>query len=272
MARAALIEEVCTAPKPGLVDIYTSGAHQDMNFNTFVQSAAVLEPFFVEMSAVAMKMAFWPKEVFQAIRQIGNMAEKCMYHTTGGVNTHKGAIFTIGILCSAVGACYGAGYPITVRNIIQMEQWMVRKTLLDELSALKQFRPSSNGQHNFVSYGSTGIRGEAIAGYTSVTELALPVLREGRKKGRDWNRVKLQALFVLMSQVEDGNVLWREGRGGLNETQRLAKRFLKDGGAYGIGTLKQLIRLDRYFSEKNYSNGGCADLLAAAIFLESVIK
>lgn len=275
LARQSLLEEVYTSPKPGLVDRYSNGAHRDMDYHTFERSAAALEPYFAKMAEEGLRNFNSPEELFQTIRQIGIQAEKAMYEATGGVNTHKGAVFTIGILCAAAGACLARYGTATVLQVIAMEQEMVRTILLEEISRISRLsdtRSISNGQRNFHVYGALGVRGEAVFGYPSVTELALPVLHKGLREERDWNRIKLQALLTLMSQVEDGNVLSRTGRNGVLEVRQTADLFLKAGGAYRENAIQKLKAMDRYFIEKNYSNGGCADLLAAAIFLIGVTE
>ncbi len=270
-AKYALLEEVYTAPKPGLVDPYSNGAHQDMDLTTFEKSAASLEPYFEEMARLGMKYWDEPELLFKKIRKVGVKAEYAMFQATDGINTHKGAIFTIGILSAAAGACLERDGRLCFDAWIAMEQEMVSRILREELRALSGAKckvPMTHGQGNLIVYGSLGIRGEAFLGYPSVVNLALPVLIQGKQEGRDWNLVKLQTLFTLMSQVEDGNVLARTGREGLKEVQEIAGQFLENGGAYQAYAVHQLWLMDEVFIEKNYSNGGCADLMAAAVFME----
>ncbi len=287
-AKQALVEEALTTPKPGLVDAFSNGAHKDMDLHMFLCSAKALEPYFVRMAQLGMKYREVPKRLFSMIRQVGLEAENAMYEATGGVNTHKGAVFTMGILSAAAGACAAAEGRIAIDSWIVMEQAMVREILLEELEEMqsgtadeavienvqdkahKKAHEKTHGEQNLVRYGSLGVRGEAALGYPSVMELALPVLKAGRAAGHEWNLVKLQALFTLMSQVEDGNVLSRAGEEGLKEVQRIAGEFLDDGGAYQPDAVERLEKLDLAFIRKHYSNGGCADLLAAAIFMEAV--
>lgn len=274
-ARKALLEEVYTGPKPGLVDPFSNGAHQDMTLADFERSAFALEPFFTEMARMGLEGPEDPERLFLWIRSVGIRAEKAMYKATGGVNTHKGAIFTLGILCAATGACRSLYGKVTLSDLVEIEQKMTRRILLEEIE--KIFREQdlllgTHGQQNLKAYGVLGVRGEAAWGYPSVTELALPVLLDGSADKQDPDRSKLQALFVLMSQVEDGNVLARAGKKGMEEVRQIARAFLRSGGVCQKDALEQLERMDRYFVKKNYSNGGCADLLAAAIFLKEVIR
>lgn len=273
LAKAALLEEVYTKPKPGLVDPLSRGAHQDMGLAEFVRSAEALEPYFREMARMGMEGAKDGEGLFPQIRQVGIRAEKAMYEATGGINTHKGAVFTLGILCASSGACLARYGKVSLSELTGFAQGMTRRILLGELCTMLKREDdllATNGQRNLMRYGALGVRGEAAYGYPSVTELALPVLAQGLREKRDWNSIKLQVLFTLMSQVEDGNVLSRTGKRGLEEVQRIAGAFLKAGGAYQERVVDQLKKMDRYFTRKNYSNGGCADLLAAAIFCAAV--
>lgn len=270
IGKTALLEEVYTGPKPGLVDPFSNGAHTDMDLHTFERSAAVLEPYFARMARAGLKNSGSVRQLFPVIRQIGVQAEEAMYQATGGVNTHKGAVFTIGILCAAAGACQAMHGSISVSGLIEIEQRMVQETLLKEifqLSGIPEGSFISNGQRNYKRYGALGVRGEAAFGYPSVLQWALPVMMKGWKEGKSWNRIKLQTLFTLMSHVEDGNVLSRTGSEGMKEVRQMADAFLRQGGAYRRDALTRLMELDSYFIRKNYSNGGCADLLAATVFL-----
>lgn len=271
MAGLALLEEVDTAPKPGLVDSLSNGAHRDMNLLTFQRSADALIPYFWKFAETGIQMSEKPEGCFLKIRQIGIQAEEAMYEATGQINTHKGAVFTMGILCAAAGICYKKYGQVSISSLIVQEQKMVKNILLNELDLIQiQNSGDTHGKKNLCTYGSRGIRGEAADGYPSVINLALPVIRQGKKEGRNWNLVKIQALFTLMSQVEDGNMLSRCKSEGLKEVQKLSKEFLLSGGAYSKGAIEELTKLDTYFIHKNYSSGGCADLLAAAIFLSEI--
>ncbi len=267
MAEAALLEEVYTAPKPGLVDPYSTGAHQDMNLFTFERSIKALKPFFEEMAMMGIHMYKEPEKLFPAVRQIGIRAEAAMYQATNDVNTHKGAIFTLGIFSATAGVCSQRFRRITLKDLMATEQKMVRHILLTELEQLKIRMPASRGERNFMQYGTAGIRGEAAYGYLSLRKYALPVLWKGIASKQEWNRIKLQVLMSLMCNVEDGNVLSRTGKEGLKEVRAMAGDFMEAGGAYTKGALKKLQAMDAMFTKENFSGGGCADLLAACIFV-----
>lgn len=263
----ALLEEVYTTPKPGLVDLYSNGAHTDMDVHTFERSAQALRPYFCSMAARGYLMDAGPEELFRKIRATGIAAEKAMYRATDDINTHKGLIFTLGIFCAAAGRCMRDTGKITAGGLFLTEQQMTVKILTDELEQLRGKEAVSNGERNLKAYGSAGIRGEAILGYPAVWEIALPVMRQGIREKRDWNLIKLQGLFTLMSRVEDSNILSRQDPETLRKVHREAEDFLGQGGAYADNALLKLQKMDDDYIRRNISAGGCADLLAASIFI-----
>ncbi len=265
MAYRALLEEVYTLPKPGLVDPYSNGAHTDMNVVSFERSAKALKPYFVTMALEGERLWEAPPVLFETIRRIGILAERAMYQATGGVNTHKGLVFHLGILCGAAGACHRSFGRVNLKQLIEMEQAMVRNVLVKEVQNMETF--VSKGEKNLQKYGLTGARGEAISGYSSVFKISLPVMTMGLYNGQEWNRVKLETLFHLMRQVDDSNILSRHNPKVLNQVKKIAAEFLKAGGAYRKESIDLLKELDKWFVKKNISAGGSADLLAVTIFL-----
>ncbi|MDO4285082.1 MAG: triphosphoribosyl-dephospho-CoA synthase [Eubacteriales bacterium] len=282
----ALREEVVTTPKPGLVDGISNGAHQDMDLSLFLESADVLRPFFVQMALAGLRESGTPEQLFLRVRQIGKEAERDMLKATGGINTHKGAIFTMGLLCAAAGRTLQERYRLTPENILETERQMAGDTLERELAALQRKRPESHGEEVLCRYRSDGIRGEALRGYPSLRTLVLPVFceteqeticaeeagavrqrQEKTEERDDWNLRKLCALMHLMSRVEDSNILYRKGPQILEEVHREAEQYLRWGGPFQDVSCQKLKELDRRYSSRGISAGGCADLLAAGIFL-----
>lgn len=272
MAEDALLEELYTTPKPGLVDRYSNGAHKDMDLALFEKSAGALRPFFSQMAELGCLCDKHPSAMFPELRKLGIEAEKAMRKATGDINTHKGSIFSLGILCASAGYCYHWNGYIAMHNLIRTEQEMVRKTLTEELNTLAEKEKKSHGETLYKKYGTLGARGEAIHGYASVCKNSLPVLLEGIRKRLDWNRTKLQALLSLMAQVDDTNVLFRTDEETLRAAKQTAARFLEEGGAYKNDCIQKLQLMDAEFTEKNISHGGCADLLAVTIFLYSILS
>ncbi|MDO5389747.1 MAG: triphosphoribosyl-dephospho-CoA synthase CitG [Eubacteriales bacterium] len=268
----ALLEEVYTTPKPGLVDLYSCGAHSDMNVSIFEKSAQALHPYFIQMAALGYEMSGSPEELFHKIREVGVEAERAMCGATYGVNTHKGLLFTLGIFCAAAGRCIREDGKLTEKKLFDMEQQMVAKILFRELGRIETKEPESHGEKNLKIYGTLGIRGEAINGYPAIRNIALPVLRQGISERKEWNLVKLQTLFHLMSEVEDSNIISRHNPQVLFQVHMEAKEFLKCGGAYAEDATEKLQMMDEDYIRRNISAGGCADLLAAAIFIELLLN
>jgi triphosphoribosyl-dephospho-CoA synthase len=182
---------------------------------------------------------------------MGLAAEVDMYAATGGVNTHKGALFSLGLLCAACGRLQAQTLPLTVRSLCDLAAQMTAGITQREMQAT-----DTNGLKVHAVYGAKGVRGEAESGFASVRELALPHLRQE-------NGAYL-ALLHLIAHVRDTNVLHRAGEEGLRWLQGCAQCLLEQ---FSIPALEQL---DRECIEKNISPGGCADLLAIALFLERV--
>ena len=166
LACQALAFEVQLAPKPGLVDPWSNGAHQDMTPQTFAASIEALRPYFKGYVQLGQAHAGSPDQLFQALRQLGQEAEAAMLTATAGVNTHKGANFSFALLLGALGACHGdleASWPL----IKAMTQHLVTQ----DFAHLAQKASLSYGERLYLAHGFTGVRGEAAAGD--------PVLRPG---------------------------------------------------------------------------------------------
>ncbi len=271
LAEWAMLQEVYTTPKPGLVDRYSNGAHTDMTVATFEKSAHVLREFFEKMAYMGFEYYKKPETCFAEIKKIGQDAEIAMKEATNGVNTHKGLIFLLGILCAASSGVFREKGYLTIRALIVKEQQMVKKTLLGEMemitSCCDDKKPVSHGEKVIKYFGIAGARGEALSGYSSVVKNALPVMKHGVTHGYDYNLVKIQTLFSLMQCVNDTNIISRTSPEKMAYVQNISHRFLSLGGAYQKDSIQILKRLDCHFTKENLSAGGCADLLAVTIFL-----
>lgn len=252
LAKQALEREVLLTPKPGLVDAANTGAHDDMDKDTFLRSAAALEPWLQRMAERGKaSLAETPEQLLTALRPMGMEAETEMYAATGGVNTHKGALFSLGLLCAAAGRLTAQKQPLSIENLCHLCAQMTAGITRREMNL-----QDTHGLKAHAVYGAKGVRGEAESGFESVRVLALPQLSQSDGAYR--------ALLALIAAVWDTNVLHRAGEEGLIWLQSRAKAILSD---FSISALKQL---DRECIEKNISPGGCADLLAIAFFLESM--
>lgn len=252
LAREALEREVLLTPKPGLVDAHNNGAHKDMDKQTFLRSAAALEPWFQGMAERGrVSPSEPPARLLAALRPMGMEAEKEMYAATNGVNTHKGALFSLGLLCAACGRLQAQNRPLTAETLCDTAAQMTAGITQREMDG-----NHTHGLRVHAAYGAKGVRGEAESGFLSVRELALPYLEQ--------ENGPYLALLSLISRVRDTNVLHRAGEEGLCWLQSRAGALLTDFSLSGLEGL------DRQCIEKNISPGGCADLLAIAFFLEAV--
>lgn len=215
--RNALLGEVYATPKPGLVDRRDTGAHRDMNYETFLASTEAITPYMVHMFAEGMDAAVagqTPEAVFQAIRGTGLEAEQAMYAATDGVNTHKGMIFTMGIVLAAAGILYArhkeaAGRPaendgrpeegvtsealaaeaaampemgviagqLTVDAILDLARQMTARSMAEDFRKMLGHPPKTHGERLFQAYGERGIRGQAMEGFPILRDTAVPWLR-----------------------------------------------------------------------------------------------
>ncbi|NBK21028.1 MAG: triphosphoribosyl-dephospho-CoA synthase CitG [Spirochaetia bacterium] len=267
LATKALLEEVFTTPKPGLVDLLGSGGHTDMDCHTFEKSAYALEPYFGKMAELGSKWQGSLPELFAEVRKIGLDAEKAMFAATKGVNTHKGMLFSVGIL-SAASAFARAQYNCTDPEMIcSLAIAMTEKTLEDEFSQILKKSKKTHGEELFATQGIRGIRGEVMDGFVSVRTLSLPWYKEYLRQGRDPNLARLQVLLALMANVTDTNVLYRHDARTLEYVQMSAHHILQKGGAFTEEGMLLIEKLDRDFTERRISCGGCADLLGVTIFL-----
>ena len=265
----ALLDEVCVTPKPGLVDRRNSGSHRDMDIFTFTASAAALTPYWSRCVEIGQRTAGRPSaETFCALRQAGQAAERTMFSATAGVNTHKGAIFTLGLLCGAVGRLWSTEDPCREPEVLLSEcAGLARAALEADFAALGDGDvPRTAGERLYLSRGLTGIRGEAARGLPTVRDAALPALRRALHTGRSRNNAGAIALLHLIAATEDTNMIARGGMEAAQAARAACAAVLERDPLPPVEVIEQL---DRDFIRQNLSPGGCADLLAAAFFLLS---
>lgn len=264
---SALMGEVYTTPKPGLVDRHDTGAHQDMNVHTFERSAEAITPYISRMFYRGYHWIGKEERLFEEIRKIGIQAEHAMYDSTDGVNTHKGLIFTMGILAAAAGNCYQREASFETDKILRKAAAMTAGPLEEEFQRMAERKPVTHGEILYQKYGERGIRGEAQKGFPIISRTAMPVLRSTRMMGMDTNRSNIQVLLAIMSELNDTNV-W--SRGSYHEMQWLkeqAAEISRQGGAFFETGIRKIEELNKVCIQKNLSPGGAADILAASLFL-----
>jgi triphosphoribosyl-dephospho-CoA synthase len=254
----SLYDELSLYPKPGLVSLVDSGSHRDMDAGTFMRSLFALRRYFFHIAAAGAEGA-----PFNELKQLGIAAERRMLAATGNVNTHRGAIFSIGMLCAAAGRCKALGLPSTPAA--------VRATLLREwgaaLAAHADAGGASHGMAMAARHGAGGAREEAALGLPSVFGVALPALQRAHAQTGCWERARIEALFALMAHASDTNVYYRGGAAGAALVRTLAQRFIDRGGVQRADWLRYATICHRIFCRRRLSPGGAADLLAAACLL-----
>ena len=260
----ALLYEVTTTPKPGLVDRRNSGSHTDMDSFTFMSSAAALYPYFEACARVGRETMDHPApETFAALRPLGCEAEGEMLDATNGVNTHKGAVFSIGITCAALGRLNRAEWCDPVR-VLQEVAAMTMGLTQQDLAAVTTENAVTAGQKLYAQYGITGIRGQVEAGLPVVLHHGLPVLENGLKLGYDINRAGCAALLEILVHSTDTNMIARSSR----ERQLAWVAHVKELLAQTpYPDEEALVELDDQFIAENLSPGGSADLLALTYLL-----
>ncbi|VTZ48278.1 putative 2-(5''-triphosphoribosyl)-3'-dephosphocoenzyme-A synthase [Methylocella tundrae] len=256
LATACLRLEVETWPKPGLVSHVDNGSHADMDAALLHRSAGGLEPFFAAIAKAAGAGADMDR-----LRGVGMAAEAEMLAATGGVNTHRGAIFGLGLLCAAA-ALRNAREPTLGATVSR--RW--GRAIHEGPAA-----PHSHGSRAARRYGASGARGEAATGFPSVYGLGAPALDEGlRLAPHDPEAARVQAIFALIAGVADTNILHRGGAEGLAFAQRRAAEFLDRGGVGAPGWRERAARVHDEFVARRLSPGGSADLLSMSLFVRAV--
>ena len=260
----ALLYEVTTTPKPGLVDRRNSGSHTDMDSFTFMSSAAALYPYFEACAKVGRETMDRPAlETFAALRPLGCEAEGEMLDATNGVNTHKGAVFSIGITCAALGRLNRAEWCDPAR-VLQEVAAMTSGLTKQDFADITEENAVTAGQKLYVQYGITGIRGQVEAGLPVVLKHGLPVLENGLKLGYDINRAGCAALLEILVHSTDTNMIARSSRERQLAWVTRVKELLAQTP---YPDEEALVELDDQFIAENLSPGGSADLLALTYLL-----
>jgi triphosphoribosyl-dephospho-CoA synthase len=264
-AKAALFEELETWPKPGLVSHVDSGSHTDMDAGTLRASAAAIAPFYYQLTVAGAAGSG-----MHNLREIGLEAERAMLAATGGVNTHRGAIFGLGLLCAAAGATWSQRPRSQSRWCAEVLGGTVRRQWGHEIRS-GPIPLHSHGTNALLKFGAGGARAQAAAGFPHAIEVGLPALWRGRRLApNDPEAARVQGFFAILASMEDTNLLHRGGAAGLRYAQEAATRFLEQGGVEQADWRDRAIAVHRAFVVRRLSPGGCADLLAITLFLDAL--
>jgi triphosphoribosyl-dephospho-CoA synthase len=256
----ALMDEADLTPKPALVDRRGNGAHADLTLELMHRSARTLFPCF-EAIATASEGMVPGQQLRERLGAIGRTGEALMFAATGGVNSHKGAIWSLGLLVAGAAICSDARDPFAIAaaagRIARYSDSHVAPAV-------------THGARVQQIYGTAGARGEAQQGFPHVVHAGFPALRHARSRGVPEDRARLDALLAIMVELDDTCLLYRGGMTALHAAQSGARRVLHAGGTSTARGLKLLLELDMELLRMNASPGGSADLLAATLFLDSI--
>ena len=269
LATKALLYEVSISPKAGLVSRLSNGSHKDMNFYTFIDSSLALHNYFLNCFDYGQEKLFSCPDFFKDLREVGKVAEKEMYEATKGINTHKGTIFSMGILLAVLGVHLKENKKIDLKVLSEKIKEMC-KPLLNELEDADNI--STYGEKAYKEYHLTGARGLAISGYEIVLLDGINKLKDFCKT-LDFETACILLLFYYMSVLDDTNIVNRANIAILKEVQILSKELFEENKK----TLEKesiknsMSKLNDIFIEKNISAGGSADLLILTIFIHFLI-
>ena len=261
LAVEALIDEADLSPKPALVDRRGSGAHSDLHLGLMHASALSLWPMFKEMAEAAEQFGQIGQPLREALGRIGREGEAAMLRTTDGVNTHRGAIWALGLLVTA------AALEPNNCSAAQLTLRAAQLALIEDRNVVAQ---PSHGAQVAQRYGAMGAREQAQLGFPAVMQKGLPQLQRSRGANSGEQNARLDALLAIMTTLADTCVLYRAGLEGLNAMQQGAQRVLDAGGSASLAGRRCLHALDQQLLQLNASPGGAADLLAACLFIDSL--
>lgn len=257
----SLYHELALYPKPGLVSFVDNGSHTDMNAATFMRSLFALRHYFAHICKAGYDGAPFP-----VLKNLGIAAEQRMMAATKGINTHRGAIFALGLLCAAMGR---------VRALrMTMTPAALRTALLlhwgDELAAHAHATGDSHGLQAAAQHAASGAREEGALGLPSVFDVGMPALHAAFARGAPMLHARVDAIFALMAHISDTNVYHRGGAEGAGTVRQEARQFLEHGGTANPQWQALALECHQRFTEKRLSPGGAADLLAATCLVHSL--
>ena len=261
LACEALRDELAIWPKPGLVSEVDPGSHADMDAGTFRASIDALGPFFTALTRAGARNAEMAE-----LRHIGRTAEEAMLSATGGINTHRGAIFGLGLLCAAAGALNAQGEdPVRHGRLGEfVRQRWGRRILCGPIPG------QSHGAQALRQHGAGGARAQAATGFPAVYSVGLPAWREAWRLTGNANAAGVQVCFSLIAALEDTNLLHRGGISGLRFCRRTAQDFLDAGGVSHPDWRSRAAAVHRAFVTRGLSPGGSADLLAMTLLVGAI--
>jgi triphosphoribosyl-dephospho-CoA synthase len=261
----ALYAEVALEPKPGLVSFRDNGSHTDMTAATFLKSLFALRHYFLHIARAGAL-----GHPFEFLQALGMGAEERMLMATGGINTHRGAVFALGLLCAAGGRLAAQGKPFRSTAVRQTLQRHWGQALRWRADAAAQTEPRSNGQRAARNHGLRSAGEEAALGFPTLFEVTLPALQLALQQGHAQRAARVQAFFATMAVLDDTNTAHRGGLHGAEFVKASARRFLEAGGVAQTDWLAQARAIHAELVAQRLSPGGSADVLACACWLHEM--
>jgi triphosphoribosyl-dephospho-CoA synthase len=267
LAVRSLHAELCLYPKPGLVSPVDNGSHDDMDAATFMRSMFALRHYFKKIC-----LAGWNDAPFAQLKKLGIAAETSMLAATRGINTHRGAIFSLGMLCASAGRARAQGTPLTPAALraVMLIRWGEELAHHAAAATTTVATAPSNGLRVAERYAVSGAREEGALGLPSVFEIGLPALLAARARGATVTEERVDTLYTLMAHISDSNVYHRAGPQGAQIVRDHAQRFLAQGGTACPEWQAEALHSHRIFMQHRLSPGGAADLLAACCLVQSL--
>lgn len=260
----ALGMELRLYPKAGLVSFVDTGSHADMDAATFRRSAAALEGYFGDMAEAGAAGAR-----FAELKALGMAAEARMFRATGGINTHRGAVFSLGLLAASAGRSdlrdEGAdALEHGLRLCERVGLWG------SDILAARPPVDASHGAQVRARYGAAGAREQAAAGFPVLRRHTLPAFALACRRGAGVEAAGLHAFYATVAALDDNNLLYRAGPDGLAFARQSAGDFMAAGGMLAGEGYGRARALHESFVARRLSPGGAADLVAAAFFLAAM--
>lgn len=267
-----MLYEVMTTPKPGLVDRHHTGAHTDMDVSLFVDSIDSLTDYFYDCTILGIQHTYHKtdshelSQLFSQLRKRGIQAETQMLLATNGINTHKGIVFSGGILCGALGHLYSTQEFYTDTDLSVCCQDMLI-SLEEDFTAINKRENLSHGEQLYRNYGLKGIRGEAMRGFPTLFSVGIPLFEKLRQKKVPLYQAGRKTLLHFIAYGEDTNIITRSDYQTFLQIRNKVKEFLAQHPDEIYDDILIVNQLDDWFVKKNISPGGSADLLALTYFL-----
>ena len=268
LASMALQAELDTTPKPGLVDRNDNGAHSDMDHALMRRSIQALHPYFVRLAQIGFDK---PQPRHDEIQQVGIEAEQAMFKATGGVNTHKGALFSIGLAAVVLG---GAAYCRTtqVKDADDYNNNIQLHSLSNSIASLASLFPDTSGTHGSKAKANNKLKGaldNAREGYPQLFKAWLPFYLDRLAEGDGYALHK--TLLRIMCDLDDTNIVYRTSMETMQEVQAEARRMLEHiPETTHFEAALQVMNTD--YIRRNISPGGSADMLSLVVFLSNVVR